>query len=220
MLLENLLCRYETLNMRERVLVGITVCAVTWFGWQVLVFDGMNTEISGLQAQIDNITENISTEISEQKSLEKARHQLDFGRLQGERVALLANNEKLRVRLDSAMGQFIEPGRMPSVLKKLLGSHDRLKLIHLVSLPAISVGEGEGEKGGLDSDKNRSLYRHAVRLELEGEYFDFLGYINDLEASGWHFIWRELQYSVIDHPIARATLTLETLSDDRNWVGV
>ncbi len=59
-----------------------------------------------------------------------------------------------------------------------------------------------------------------MRLEFEGNYFEVLDYLADLESSDWDLGWRMLDYAVIDYPTASVVIEIETLSRDRSWIGV
>ena len=64
------------------------------------------------------------------------------------------------------------------------------------------------------------VYKHPLRLEFEGDYFEVQAYLAELESSDWDFGWRRLDYVVTDHPVAEVTLEIETLSQQKSWIGV
>lgn len=224
--IEKALDHYETLNMRERLLIGITICALTWMSWQLTLSDSLNKDISLLHNQVASVTHEIGAEIDNQRELNAAREVSPDKRLHAQREQLINHTNELRVQLESAMDHFVTPERMPLVLEDLLRNHKQLKLKRLASLQAtpvemvsMSVASGDAGPAGVDN-ADAVLFRHAIRLEIEGSYFDLLGYLAELEASPWHFVWRDLQYNVLEYPQARVVLTLETLSRDKNWIGV
>ena len=67
-----------------------------------------------------------------------------------------------------------------------------------------------------------SLYRHGVRLTLEGGYFELIAYLQAVQASGWRLHWQQLDYQVDAGGSGRASIRLElyTLSRQAGWVGV
>jgi MSHA biogenesis protein MshJ len=64
------------------------------------------------------------------------------------------------------------------------------------------------------------IYRHPLRLEFEGAYFDVLAYLAELERGPWEFGWRQLNYQVREYPVAEVTLEIETLSREKSSIGV
>jgi len=47
-----------------------------------------------------------------------------------------------------------------------------------------------------------NLFRHGIRLQLEGGYFDVYQYLKALEALPRHFYWKGFDYRVVEHPKA------------------
>ena len=67
-----------------------------------------------------------------------------------------------------------------------------------------------------------TLYKHGLKLSLEGGYFDLLSYLQAIQASGWRLHWDSLDYQVSKVAGAPATITLVlyTLSREAGWIGV
>jgi MSHA biogenesis protein MshJ len=66
------------------------------------------------------------------------------------------------------------------------------------------------------------LYRHGLRLQLQGGYFDLLSYLQAIQGSGWMLNWDSLDYRVgkAGPGQAQISLKLYTLSRQAGWVGV
>jgi MSHA biogenesis protein MshJ len=64
------------------------------------------------------------------------------------------------------------------------------------------------------------IYRHALRLELQGSYNDTLDYIERLEQLPWGLAWETLDIHMQRYPKARIILHLYTLSLKEEWLGV
>ena len=118
---------------------------------------------------------------------------------------------------------------MPVLLEDLIRHHRGLKLKRILSLPVetIVVGapanDSEVAADTLEDDRKAELprvYKHPLRLEFEGDYFEVQAYLAELESSDWDFGWRRLEYVVTDHPVAEVTLEIETLSQQKSWIGV
>ncbi|MCC2972619.1 type II secretion system protein GspM [Massilia sp. IC2-476] len=62
------------------------------------------------------------------------------------------------------------------------------------------------------------LYRHGVEVTVRGNYLDMVDYMSALEAMPTRLFWGKAQLDVEEYPASRLTLTLYTLSLDRNWM--
>jgi MSHA biogenesis protein MshJ len=64
------------------------------------------------------------------------------------------------------------------------------------------------------------LYRHGVRLVLQGSYLDMVAYLEALEALPSQLFWGGATLDADKYPQARLTLTLYTLSLDQKWIAL
>ncbi len=65
-----------------------------------------------------------------------------------------------------------------------------------------------------------TIYRHPVEIEVVGGYLDVMAYLSALEAAEWKFSWRRFEYVVDQYPNAQVLIELETLSREKEWLGV
>ncbi len=101
---------------------------------------------------------------------------------------------------------------MPAVLQDVLADLP-LVLVSLRKLPP--EVEIDSEIEGVPT-----VYRHGLRLELEGSYSDTLVYLERLEELTWSLAWEALDISMKEYPQASIILNLFTLSFDEVWLGV
>jgi MSHA biogenesis protein MshJ len=143
------------------------------------------------------------------------------------RSALLAESatrEQLLGAINSDTATLVRPAQMKQLLRNLLQSQPQLRLLALESfsspLALPESGLAEAEKGG--ASPPALLFRHGVKLTLEGGFFDLLTYLQAVQASGWKLYWDSLEYKVgkQGHAQAEITLQLYTVSQEAGWVGV
>lgn len=65
-----------------------------------------------------------------------------------------------------------------------------------------------------------SVYRHGVKIELDGKFLDVLEYIMALESMKWRVYWKSFHYQTSNYPNGRASFVIETLGFDNRWIGV
>jgi MSHA biogenesis protein MshJ len=149
------------------------------------------------------------------------------------RSALLtakASGEQLIDEVDQDTAGLLPPEKMRSVLQELLRAQPKLRLLSLQSFSeplqlaqAAPQKSGALEKGAAIEPKAPvTLYRHGLKISLQGGYFDLLAYLQAIQASGWRLHWDSLDYQVgADGPTqAKINLVLYTLSREAGWIGV
>ncbi len=65
-----------------------------------------------------------------------------------------------------------------------------------------------------------ALYRHRFEVVYVGSYFDNMAFLKAMEGLPWKFYWDRIEYQVDEHPKARISLVVETLSDDNAIIGI
>lgn len=208
--------RYGELSLRERILVALTLVALTWLGWAFTLGDGLGATRARLAGAVVALENRIGDARAEQERLESGAASDPDAGLRRERQRLGQQIDELDARLGSTLDRFVDPERMPALLEDVIRHHDRLALTRMESLPAEPM---ELVPDGGDAATVR-VYRHPLRLTLEGSYFDVMAYLAELETGPWELGWRRLDYAVSRYPTARVTLEIETLSRERSWIGV
>jgi MSHA biogenesis protein MshJ len=137
----------------------------------------------------------------------------NHGQQEQQRLSRLQGiSRQLDRQLAQARASMLSPDRVPEVLQDMLQDLP-LVLLSLRKLPPGIEFEGEAEAVP-------RIYRHGLRLELEGSYDDTLQYIERLEQLPWGLVWETLDIQMQDYPRARIVLHLYTLSLQEEWLGV
>jgi MSHA biogenesis protein MshJ len=131
-----------------------------------------------------------------------------------------ASNAQLLEQIDNHTRELVSPKQMGAVLSDLLHAQPGLQLVSLenfseaVQLPPLDTSLAAPAI-------EVSLYRHGVRLKLEGNYFDLLQYLKTIQSTAWKLNWESLHYHVGDAGPGRAQISLQlyTLSRHAGWLG-
>ena len=221
-LTERLAVLFDARTVRERLLIGLTAFALTWGLWEISI----GAVMSDHKAEVITDIERLAQELEQQNFENDRLRQLDRS---PEREALARQQLRLEnviveqaAVLDALLARFVPPEAVPELLEDVLARHRGLKLVRLTSQPAEPVTltvavENEDEA---QSAPSVEIYRHPVRIEFEGGYMDVLAYLKALEEVEWQFAWRRFEYGVEEHPRAAITIELETLSREKEWLGV
>ncbi len=216
---------FDARSLRERLLIGLTLCVVTWAVWEVSIGGAVTDSKAEVITDIDRLARDL-----EQQNFERDRL-IELDRTP-EREALRRQQERLNSllvaqaeELDALLARFVPPEDVPALLEDVLQNHEGLKLVRLTSQPAepvtITIESGaDAEAENAAEVPSVEIYRHPVLLEFEGGYLDVLAYLESLEEVGWQFAWRRLEYAVAEYPDAQVLIELETLSREKEWLGV
>lgn len=211
-LLKTAAARFDALSLRERALVALSIIAVVWLAWDWSIGQSQRRDLDNGNGKLASLQSQIGAETKVQHALRAAQKNEPNAALHAERDSLDAEVAALDARLEATVGRFVPPTQVPKMIESVVARHSGVSLIRVKSLPAEAVRVNE--------DSPPVLFRHPLQVELEGGYFDVMSYLKDLESSSWQFAWRSLDYSVTEHPRARVVFEIETLSPDRNWLGV
>ena len=75
------------------------------------------------------------------------------------------------------------------------------------------------EKVQHNSDESLpNYYRHQFQVEIEGDYFKLMKFVEKVSVTSSQFNVQSLSYKVLQHPLALMTLTLITVSDNEKVI--
>lgn len=126
----------------------------------------------------------------------------------------VASHAHLLEQVNRHTRELVSPKQMRALLSDLLHAQPGLRLVSLenfseaVQLPS-SVTE--------DAPANRvDLYRHGMRLKLEGNYFDLLHYLQTIKNTTWKLNWESLHYQVGEAGSGKAQISLQLYTLSRH----
>ncbi len=216
---DKLLPHYQRLNSRERVLF-FAILLITLYGiWDSLLMAPQYARQKAIHGEIENIGQQLG---SIDMQLQTVAQQLD-GRAEASLKRRIAD---LRRQIASAadreqrmMSRFIPPQQMPRLLQDILRTKRDLRLLSLESLAVEPLASGHDETAA-DEAVPTAVYRHGVRIVFEGDFFAILDYLQAIEKLPWTLYWDEIDYAVSHYPRAEVTITVHTLSLNKEWIGV
>lgn len=227
--------RWQALAPREQWLAVLVALLLPAMAWLALGHEPLSQRVRQLDgARLAAETRAIEAQSARAELLARAAVDPD----QAMRQALLAAQalrEQQLGELAAGTAALIDPQRMQQVLQDLLQQRPGLRLLGLESFsaPLELPGAPPAEAGAGDAPAESTvaaaplLYRHGMRLTLEGSYFELRDYLRGVEqqslvAGGRRLFWERLDYQVDEAGPGKARITLElyTLSREAGWVGV
>lgn len=218
--------RMDALSLRERGMVFGATIAVLAFAGHTLVLAPQDAKQAALRTQIEL-----------QQAASAAIDAEITARVEGSRIDPDAQSRTRLNSMQQEMGQLgsellalehglVPPERMGPLVEGILRANGRLKLVSMRTLPAEplaapgattspAAAAGAAPVAGGDVPL---LYRHGVEVTVRGNYLDMVDYMSTLDAMPTRMFWGRAQLDVETYPTARLTLTLHTLSLDRQWM--
>ncbi|MBB3219666.1 type II secretion system protein GspM [Pseudoduganella umbonata] len=86
--------------------------------------------------------------------------------------------------------------------------------------PGAPVVDAIASELGIGKPDKPLLYRHGVRIVLQGAYGDMVAYMAALERLPSRLYWDKATLDATEHDKATLTLTLFTLSLDQQWIAL
>lgn len=223
--------KIDSLQLRERVLVGLCALVLVAVILQTLFIDPLLAERSLYRKETSRLMLQIEQQRSEQQ-LGEAQLKAGVNRKKEQRLTQLQRElDELNSHIqDSVMG-LIPPRLMPEVLERVLVQNKGLKLLSVknkavVSLLPTSIAATAAKSADSVSKiqkkkkAQQGLFRHSFVLQLQGSYMPTIDYFKNLEKLPWQFYWDNLHYEVNDYPNATITLEVHTVSFSEELLGV
>jgi MSHA biogenesis protein MshJ len=141
--------------------------------------------------------------------------------------------------LQELQKNLVRPEKMTALLESILKRNHKLQLLSLKNLPVINVIDEMEDATSLgtkmvaaakvsvgasanvtEQNIHGAIYKHEVEIVLQGSYLDMLNYMRELESLPEQVYWSKGKLTVIDYPKASLTLSLFTLSLDKQWLNL
>jgi MSHA biogenesis protein MshJ len=203
--------RIDSMSLRERAMVAVTVFALLWALWDALLMRPLNALEQARQAQLAATAGQLADVNRSIQSVAAARSGDSEHDARRRLAELRARAIELDVELREVTRELVAPTDMAALLETVLEETGRLRLVGMETLPAEPV-VAEGEETG--------YYRHGLAVDVRGGYLDTLKCLNALEHLRWQFFWHSVELEVIDQPTSAVRIIVYTLGRRPGAIGV
>ena len=231
---ENTANKINDLTLRERIVI-FGMLATTLIAFVDAVFWGpssnketilsqqllqMNGEIQSLQEEIQTVQ---TTEINDPNVA-----------IQSRLVVVKEQLAAINLSLQGKQQQLIAPDEISQMLETILIQNRELQLVTLSNLPVEALIASPAEENAdtpeefdqtniqpqVNYEPSGQIFKHSVEITIQGEYFNLLAYLDELEKIPSQMYWDQVTLSVDDYPSTILTLSVYTLSLDETWLKV
>jgi MSHA biogenesis protein MshJ len=225
--------RFDTMSLRERVLVAVGVIVVTVYMSYFLLVDPL------LAARV-----RLEQAIMQERTMLKAVDTVIVptpGPADNEDAVRRAYQDALAKQIDeikqSLKGRqkgLVPPDQMARLLEGMIVQVRGVELASLRKLPVQRMQtEGKpaatpgaagtpraGQQKPAAEPAGGGVYQHGYEITIQGSYAGLHDYLARLEKLPWRMFWGRLSLNAAQHPRIIITLTVHTLSLDRIWLTI
>jgi len=206
--------RFETLSMRERLLVLVAVPALFYALFDFTVF-------TPKLAQRKLLTQQLEVQGKELAELRKLASEMTKARPVDRLSKARAERDALQSQVDEAQGfidRATERAPLARVIRSMVAAEPGLTLTNLRTLPVdVFYRPGAVTQGKVDPQQSTTptLYRHGVEATVKGSYAALLPYLQGLQKHSDRLFWTQVSLEVAKYPDATLKMTIYTLSDQQ-----
>ncbi len=234
--LQKLMEQIDGRILRERVLIFLTLLAVVFLLWQLLVQSSIDKTTKALESERAKITR-------EQQELETKITTLTMAMASDPAIAKHKDIDTLRANIGEVEGRLaglsqglISAEQLPKVLQDVLARTASIELREVRTLPVTelqlaapvaprgvnppSTQQGNPATTIQNYVTSTGVYKHSVIIRVAGTYPELLKLLLAIEDLQWKFYWDSLDYRVKQYPNAEIDIQVFTLSSEEGLFGV
>jgi MSHA biogenesis protein MshJ len=205
----------DALTLRERLMVFACLLVVTIWLWNALLLGPLDARETLVSQEIARSQQRL-TQMNEAMTLAAEGIGDGLGGQADRRLALQRQLDATEETVRVFTSDLVDPSQMRHVLEELIRKQRGLTLIRASNLEVRPLIEADAE----EPTQEPMLYRHGLRLEVQGSYLDCIAYLEAVERLPWRFYWGGLRLEAHDYPTNTIAVEIFTLSLDEDWIGV
>lgn len=227
-----LLNRVDALSIRERGIILAGVIFIMYTVWDIFLMQPQAIQERQTLARLQTRqAEQTALNIKFQNLLMQGRE--DTAGADRQRLAALKNQlETVEEDVRQSTRHLVTPANMAGILQSILQRSQGLVLTEIKGLGAIPLlsqtPQSVQDQSAATAESTAQVpagtlegaWKHGLVIRFEGDYMSTLAYMRELESLEWEFFWDSIEFEVIEYPRGKASMTLYTLSLEKDWIGV
>jgi MSHA biogenesis protein MshJ len=219
--LNTLFVKGDALSPRERTILFILLMAGIWAVVDAALMSPLKQARQAETARMQAAQERM-LQAQEGLALRQSQPSPDVAAVQRLEAARTVLNARMQAA-SQLQAHMVAPKDMAQVLRGLTRHQPGLRLVNLRTLPPEPLGSATPPNtppanAPDDPPQDAGLYQHGVTLTLAGSYETLVRYMTNLEKLPVGFYWVRAELDASRHPEIELTLTLNTLSLERQWL--
>lgn len=222
--------KLNALSVRERGILFATLLVLVLFIWLQAVFLPWEETRKAQRQAIAQAEQGMVDGSTELQGMMEQLKRNPNDPLREEALRLNGILADVNQQIGSKLAHLMPPQLMALTMQNVLADYSGLRLVSAKNLEVETLNlsdSGTEEVNSnvsndpevVDDDADAVVYSHGFEMTLKGNYFQTLEFIQRLEQLNG-FFWHSLDYRVSTYPDAEITIRLNTLSLDKEWIGV
>lgn len=221
--------KYESLVVRERLLLLGALLAAIYFIWEIVFYSPLAEKKEVMVARERVATQQINSTQAQLEVFKMLAGRDPNGDLKVELEKLKSKLLRLDNNLAELAKGLVPADKLPDLLHDLVLKANEVELLEIKTLPVSEVRLSEVSEArasepapnpGLNVTANspvaqKKIFKHGVHLRLAGSYTSLYEYLVRVEGSSWQLYWETLKYEVTAYPGAHLELKVYTLSSEQ-----
>lgn len=203
--------KIDELTLRERRFIALALSSVILAMFALILWNPLWAEYRRMNKENDQHQIQIETSQNSIHALELRTKRDVNAPYKAKLKKLILQEQEQRERINGITSALIQPERMNEVFSGLL-INSPLSFESIKNLPA--------EKIKINEQDQQALFKHGLKMRLQGKYMNALKYLQNIEAQNWQLYWDELEFSTIDYPIGVLRLKVHTISTSNKVLGL
>lgn len=206
---------YSKLSMRERMLVLISAVGLIVFSAINFLLMPMFEEYTQLKKVEKTTQASLQTVNVQVNSVKKQLADKPVEQIQRQLDNLNRQHQTKIKELDKYKLALVSSDDMATLVEEVVEENKKLLVVSLASKAptAILTQSDDGKERVL-------LYKHAIDIKLQGEYFALLAFMKKIETQEKSILWSDIDYKVDEYPNALLSFEIYTISTDKEFIGV
>jgi MSHA biogenesis protein MshJ len=221
--INQLIDKYNTISMRERILVILGVFGFIYMVWKTVLFEFILPSEENMMKRSDTAKQQIVVLKTQIDALSKVIAVDPTQNLKNQLESLERENAALDATIKAKTNKMIEAKEMVSIIKQLVEQTKGLTILSMESAPPkplLTVDKDKNKDAGQPDKNALQVYQHQLTIELSGGYQETYEFLKRAESSKMNIFWDELSYEVEKYPKANIKLIVHTLSEQEGFIGV
>ncbi|MDB5801909.1 MAG: putative mannose-sensitive agglutinin biosis protein MshJ [Rhodocyclales bacterium] len=238
------LAKLERMSPRERIVVTVCICAVSWFVLTAFVVTPGERERATYEQLVSTQQETLVTTTQELEGLRTGSVPPGDPALHEQLRQLDKENLSADASLRASQQYLVPPETMSALLQDLLRRDKRLELVSMETLPVAPILDTSKQASAPVAEPaapvaptvrvaaeqstapavETTMFRHGVRIVVRGNFLNVLDYLQEVEKLRWRMYWGAfaMQTSEAEGASPPAaplySLSIYTLSLDKSWL--
>lgn len=225
--IQQLVEKIDSRILRERVLIFITLLAIIFLLWNLLLQGRFDDEHKRLELEAQRVS-------AEQTALEVHISELTQALVNDPTVVkkneIIQLNQRIKdveTNVSGLSQGLIRASQLPKALEDVLQKTAAINVLQVRTLPASElrlaakkVETSSSTSPAPQEESGTGVYKHAVLIRVSGSYSQLLKLMAEIESLQWKFYWESLDYRVTRYPDATIDIRVFTLSSEEGLLGV